>query len=84
MVGNDNVTVDGPCFACGIMAGPEYYCYGCELYICDTCAVNMNAGGFGHDPEDHLYDEFEGEWDDDDDLDKYDGYPEDEEDEDDD
>ena len=33
------------------------FCHGCRQYICSDCSVNMDAGGIGHDPEDHLEDE---------------------------
>lgn len=43
------------------------FCFGCKESICSDCSKNMNAGGFGHDPEDHLVDEDDYEEEDDDD-----------------
>lgn len=57
------VTESGNCFNCNKEVGADDYCYGCTNYVCDECSLNMNAGGFGHDPEDHLDDEMGWEFD---------------------
>ena len=54
--------IDGECFNCGKRCSQDFYCYGCNEYVCDDCGTGYSlasAKGSGHDPEDHLmeYDE---------------------------
>ena len=56
------VPEDGKCYKCNASLGPDAFCYGCEVFICDvgdetTCEPAnwsvASAMGHGHDPEDH-------------------------------
>jgi hypothetical protein len=44
---------DPTCFNCGAVVDEDSFCYGCSMYICDECDVNMGTHG-EHLPEDHL------------------------------
>ena len=45
----------GQCYGCEQeTSADDDFCFGCEKYICMECGVNLNAGGHGHDPMDHL------------------------------
>lgn len=41
----------GYCYFCGRELGPDWYCFGCDAYVCDAC---IEAETFGsHDVFDH-------------------------------
>lgn len=52
----------GNCFGCDLDTPSEYYCYGCEEYVCDNCNYNLDIFG-KHDVEEHFWDsDEEQEW----------------------
>lgn len=53
-----DVPEKGTCYHCGVELTAEYYCYGCEKFICDECPVYWSVADAtpsrNHDPEDHV------------------------------
>lgn len=57
------VPEEGFCFNCSAPLDDDYFCYGCEEFVCDECNV---SGAWGdHTAEDHLIADWDDEEDDD-------------------
>lgn len=54
----DDAPESGKCFKCEVELGKEFYCYGCEEFVCDDCpghwSVADAASSNKHEPEDHF------------------------------
>lgn len=50
----------GSCFSCDVELGSEFYCYGCDEFVCDTCPVGWSVADATpyntHEHDDHLID----------------------------
>ena len=50
---------DGECFNCDAPVDRDYYCFGCRVYVCTECELNINMPFRDHDPNTHLENEDE-------------------------
>ena len=49
---------NGKCYFCGKEVSDEFYCYGCEHYVCSVCdEVGVDIPWGGHDVNDHEVDD---------------------------
>ena len=56
------VPESGNCYNCGNLMDSEFYCFGCQEFICDECDTDFGCFG-SHEPDDHLIvDEDKEEW----------------------
>lgn len=43
----------GKCHFCGCQVSGDYYCFGCDAYVCDRCDLTMPFGPDHNDPKHH-------------------------------